>query len=35
LVVGWLWGVNALMALMAFGYEKMKLQRDVEYEIPD
>ncbi len=28
----WLWGVNALLA---FGYEKIKLQRDIEYEIHD
>jgi hypothetical protein len=26
----WLWGVNALFA---FGYEKIKLQRDIEYEL--
>jgi len=25
-------GVNALFA---FGYEKIKLQRDIEYEIPE
>jgi hypothetical protein len=28
----WLWGINALFA---FGYEKIKLQRYIEYEIPN
>jgi hypothetical protein len=28
--LGWLWGLNALFA---YGYEKIKLQRDIEYEI--
>jgi hypothetical protein len=27
----WLWGVNAFFA---FGYEKIKLQRGIGYEIP-
>jgi hypothetical protein len=27
----WLWGVNALFA---YGYEKIKLQKDIEYEYP-